>query len=70
MNRDLNFLEGLGKRNIKGLSIKIDYLETLLSQRRRRRRQERKKVKENRSSRPFFGSKGMRGSERIPSPTG
>jgi transposase len=50
-------------------TAKIDYLEMLFSQR-RRRRQERKKEKESFSSGPFFGPKGMRASERIPSPVG
>jgi len=50
-------------------TAKIDYLEMLFSQRRRRRRQERKKEKESRSPSPFFGPKGIRASEGIPSPT-
>ena len=48
-------------------TAKIDYLEMLFSQRRSRRRQERKKEKKNSPS-PFFGPKGIRASERIPSP--
>ena len=50
-------------------TAKIDYLEMLFSQRRRRRRQERKKEKESRSPSPFFGPKGIRALERIPSPS-
>ncbi|HIE44388.1 MAG TPA: IS110 family transposase, partial [Candidatus Omnitrophica bacterium] len=49
-------------------TAKIDYLEMLFSQRRRRRRQERKKEKESRSPSPFFGHKGIRASEKAPSP--
>lgn len=50
-------------------TAKIDYLEMLFSQRRNRRRQERKKEKENFSPSPFFGPKGIRALEKIPSPT-
>jgi len=49
-------------------TAKIDYLEMLFSQRRRRRREQRKKEKESRSPSPFFGHKGIRASERVPSP--
>jgi len=51
-------------------TAKIDYLEMLFGQRRRRRQQERKKEKESCSPNPFFGHKGIRASERVPSPTG
>jgi len=50
-------------------TAKIDCLEMLFSQRRRRRQQERKKEKESLSPSPFFGHKGIRASERIPSPS-
>ena len=48
-------------------TAKIDYLKMLFSQRRNRRGQERKKEKKNSPS-PFFGPKGIRASEKIPSP--
>jgi len=51
-------------------TAKIDYLEMLFGQRRRRRQQERKKEKKSCSPSPFFGHKGIRASERVPSPTG
>ena len=56
------------RANFNPPTAKIDYLEMLFSQRRRRRRQERKKEKESRSPSPFFGPKGIRALERIPSP--
>ena len=56
------------RANFNPPTAKIDYLEMLFSQRRRRRREKRKKEKESRSPSPFFGHKGIRASERIPSP--